>query len=247
MELDRTEPPDPLEPPGPLPRDRLAAFLEVCSVALLGTLLAQLALRLVGFDPARILVSADTLFAFLMGDALFTVILIALLQRRRGESLSDLGEGRGLLREILAGLAWLPVLLGVVTVVTAVFAVFFPDWVSKDNPILEMIRQPRDLFYFLITAFVAGGCKEELQRAFALNRFERFLGGGSLGLALWSVFFGLGHVTQGVDNAFKAGALGLVFGILYLRRRSLAAPIACHTAYDLMAILAYWFFLRQGS
>ncbi len=244
MELDRTEPPDPLAPPGPFPVDRLIAFVEVCAVAVLGTFLAQLGLTLVGLPPARILAGADTLFAFLMADATLTVTLIVLLQHRRGESLSTLGKGGGTVREVLAGLAWLPALFAVVAVVSSLFAVFLPDWVSSDNPVLELIQQPRDLFYFLITAFVAGGCKEELQRAFALNRFERFLGGGAVGLLFWSVFFGLGHLTQGVDNASKAGALGLVFGFLYLRRRSLAAPIACHTAYDLIAILAYWFLLR---
>ncbi len=244
MELEPTEPLEPLEPPGPLPLDRIVAFFEVCAVAVLGTLLAQLALPPLGLDPRRILDGSETLFAFLMADAAVTLALIALLQRARGESLSTLGKSGGRWREILAGLAWLPVLLGVVTVVTGIFAVFFPEWVASENPVLDLIRQPRDLLFFLITAFVAGGCKEEIQRAFALNRFERFLGGGRLGLAIWSVFFGVGHVTQGLDNACKAGALGLVLGILYLRRRSLAAPIACHTAYDLMAILVYWFLLH---
>lgn len=239
------EPPDPFAPPGPPWGDRLFAFFEVCSVAVLGSILAQLAALVLGLDPARILAGADTLFVFLMMDATLTLGLIFFFQWLRCERLSSLGVGKGNLREVLAGLAWLPILLAVVAAVTIFFAVFLPDWVSTENPVMDLIREPRDLLYFLITAFVAGGFKEEFQRAFALNRFERFLGGGSLGLALWSVFFGLGHVNQGVDNAFKAGALGLVFGVLYLRRRSLAAPVACHAAYDVIAILAYWFLLRQ--
>jgi membrane protease YdiL (CAAX protease family) len=46
-----------------------------------------------------------------------------------------------------------------------------------------------------------------------------------------------------VDNAVAAGLLGLLFGILYLRRGSLTGPIAAHAAYNLLTLAVYWTFV----
>ena len=40
---------------------------------------------------------------------------------------------------------------------------------------------------FVLLVMIAGGVREELQRAFLLHRFEQRLGGGSIGLALTSI------------------------------------------------------------
>ena len=55
---------------------------------------------------------------------------------------------------------------------------------------------------------VAGGLREEVQRAFILHRFERHLGGAAIGLVVFSVAFGLGHLVQGRDAAVITGLLG---------------------------------------
>jgi membrane protease YdiL (CAAX protease family) len=61
-----------------------------------------------------------------------------------------------------------------------------------------------------------------------------------LGLIVWSLAFGAGHYVQGVHITI-ATIYGFVFGILYLLRGSLIAPIVAHAAYDTMALLIYWF------
>ena len=72
---------------------------------------------------------------------------------------------------------------------------------------------------------IAGGVREEIQRAFILHRFSVWLGGGSLGVVIGSIAFGAGHLVQGYDAALATGLLGVFWGIVYLRRRSVVAPI----------------------
>ena len=79
---------------------------------------------------------------------------------------------------------------------------------------------------------MAGGVREELQRAFLLQRFERHLGGAVVGVVVLSVAFGLGHLLQGWDAAIATGALGAFWAIVYLRRRSSVAPIISHAGFN---------------
>ena len=65
-----------------------------------------------------------------------------------------------------------------------------------------------------------------------------------LGLILWSFAFGAGHYLQGLQGAAAAGLFGLLFGIVYLARGSLVAPIVAHGSYDTAALLGYWFIKR---
>jgi membrane protease YdiL (CAAX protease family) len=109
-----------------------------------------------------------------------------------------------------------------------------------------MIHSPRQLVLFIFAALVAGGVKEELQRAFILRRFQRRLGGAGVGLIVWSLAFGAGHYLQGVLGIFAATVYGFIFGALYLMRGNLVGPITAHAAYDTAVVLLYWFFLAKS-
>ena len=60
---------------------------------------------------------------------------------------------------------------------------------------------------------IAGGVREEIQRGFVLRRFEQYLGGGAIGLVVFSVLFGLGHLEQGRDVALATAVLGAFWGV----------------------------------
>lgn len=226
--------------------DRLMAGFEVLLVAITGDLLVvPLVLVTGGFRSAEILESAVVFTLLLVVKASATLALVLLLLKSRGERLGDLGWRRLKPRgEIVLGLAAVPLLFLLVGVTGLTFQEFFPQWVTEINPMLEMLRTRGDILLFVFTSIYVGGLQEEVQRAFILYRFERFLGGSVLGLILWSFFFGLGHAVQGVDNAFKAALLGLFFGILYLRRRDLTSPITAHAAYNVTTVLAYWLWMK---
>ena len=105
------------------------------------------------------------------------------------------------------------------------------------NPLEQMLGRPRDIWLFALVSIVAGGIREETQRAFLLHRFEVWLGGGTVGLVVTSVAFGFGHLIQGVDAAVATALLGAFWGMVYLRRRSTVAPMVSHAGFDLLQIV----------
>ena len=109
----------------------------------------------------------------------------------------------------------------------------------KRNPLEALVRTPRDLWWFGLVLIIAGGVREELQRAFLLRRFEQWLGGAQVGLIVTSLAFGAGHVTQGRDAAIVIGGLGAFWGFVYLRRRSVVAPIVSHSCFNLLEIVQF--------
>jgi len=92
---------------------------------------------------------------------------------------------------------------------------------------------------FACVALLAGGVREEVQRAFILTRFERDLGGPIVGLAVTSIAFGAGHALQGWDAALATGLLGAVWGVIYVRRRSAIAPMVSHAGFNSLEIVRY--------
>jgi membrane protease YdiL (CAAX protease family) len=101
-----------------------------------------------------------------------------------------------------------------------------------ENPLEALLATRAGFVAFLVVVFVAGGLREELQRAFVLHRFEQHLGGRAAGLAVTSLAFGLGHTIQGWDAAIVIGVLGLAWGLLYYSRRSAVAGIVNHAFFD---------------
>ncbi len=101
------------------------------------------------------------------------------------------------------------------------------------NPLQDLMNGPRNAAIFAIVVVVAGGVREEIQRAFVLHRFDVWLGGGTVGLIVGSIAFGAGHLVQGYDAAIATGLLGLFWGFVYLRRRSVIAPIVSHSGFNL--------------
>jgi membrane protease YdiL (CAAX protease family) len=97
-----------------------------------------------------------------------------------------------------------------------------------ENPFETMARSPEGAIVLLLVAVIAGGVREEVQRAFLLHRFRQDLGGAMNGLILTSAAFGLGHVVQGWDAAIVTGLLGAFWATLYLTRASLLPAMVSH-------------------
>ena len=108
----------------------------------------------------------------------------------------------------------------------------------ETNPLEEMASGGvANVLAFGVVGILAGGVREELQRAFMLRRFEQHLGGARVGVLVLSVAFGLGHFVQGWDAAITTGVLGAVWAVLYLRRRSSVAPIVSHAGFNSLEVL----------
>jgi membrane protease YdiL (CAAX protease family) len=107
------------------------------------------------------------------------------------------------------------------------------------NPLEALVRTPREAWLFVLVVIVPAGLREELQRAFLLRRFELWLGGATFGLVATSIAFGALHLLQGVDATIVTGALGAFWGIIYLRRRSVIAPLVSHSGFNLVQTLQF--------
>jgi membrane protease YdiL (CAAX protease family) len=189
-----------------------------------------------------LLKNANLLSAHLLLESAITFLILAALLRLHGESVRSLGiQWESWKRNVLLGLALVPILFSINGVVIFVFRSYLPRYYSEHNPLIENLHTPQQLALFIFSALVAGGIKEEMQRAFIVNRFRTYLGGAWVGLLLWSIAFGAGHYVQGVQGIVIASMYGFLFGVIYLRSGSLIAPITAHAAYDTVAILAFWF------
>jgi membrane protease YdiL (CAAX protease family) len=183
--------------------------------------------------------SLNFVVALSLGDTLLLIIFMVWLMREHGESPRDLWLGtRSSIREAGLGLLMVPALvLGVGLLLNALrlVAPFLRN--VPTNPLEQLATNPRDAAILLLVAVVAGGVREELQRAFLLRRFEQHLGGAGVGLGVLSVGFGLGHYVQGWDAVITTGVLGAVWAWLYLKRRNSVAAMVSHSAFNALEIV----------
>jgi membrane protease YdiL (CAAX protease family) len=230
--------------------DRLQAFFEVLLLSgIVSSFLASLIFAALNRKKMDLMAaSAMSLSAFILLESAITFLILLVILKAHRETLSGLG-----LRWIrwksnfYIGLVCAPFLLIVNGFIALIFRNFLPDYYLEQNPLMESIRTPLQLGLFIVTALIAGGIKEELQRAFIIRRFSRYLGGAGLGLLIWSFAFGAGHFVQGAQGIVTATIYGLIFGLLYLIRGSLVGPIVAHGAYDTLALLLFWFCSNKHS
>jgi membrane protease YdiL (CAAX protease family) len=228
-------------PSEPHRAERLASLTEVIVCSGLPTqLLLALALQAIGWSPltAEGALSLRYVATISLLDTLIVVALVWLFLRGRGERPPGvLFAGERHLREALVGLGTVPAIvlsiagLGVLLRETAPWLHNVPD-----NPLAALLRTPRDIAAFAVVVVVAGGVREEVQRAFVLHRFRQHLGGASVGLVIFSLAFGLGHIVQGYDAAILTALLGFIWGWMFLRRGSIVAPMVSHSLFNLLEV-----------
>lgn len=209
---------------------------SIGEVVLCSGLPTQLALtgaaRLGGLSPltAEGNLSLAFIAAVSLGDTVLLAALVVWLLRRRGESVRGVLAGRRPhAREIAIGLLLAPLLLVFIASTMWLLRSLFPQLRNvPDNPLEAMARTLGGAAVLMVVSVIAGGVREEVQRAFLLHRFRTDLGGPVTGLILTSVGFGLGHVLQGWDAMIVTGLLGAFWGIVYLWRGSITAGVVSH-------------------
>ena len=174
-----------------------------------------------------------------LADTVVLVALMVALTRAHGQSATALWLGsRSVRRETLVGVLLIPVVFLGVVVLLNVLRLSAP-WLHNvpQNPLEHLAGTASEAAMFAMVAIVAGGIREELQRAFLLRRFEQHLGGAMVGVIVLNVAFGFAHQLQGWDVAITTGALGAFWAVVYLRRRSSVAPIVSHAGFNALEIL----------
>jgi membrane protease YdiL (CAAX protease family) len=221
----------------PLPAPpRWLAALQVILVCGIPTQIFAAAVLVFGakmpLDPNDISLEFIATVSFV--DTAIVAILIRLFLSSSGERSSDVFIGsRSVRGEVLRGVLLLPVVfLGVTAVVLTIRTI--APWMHnvEKSPFEAFVNSPLDAAIFLVVVVLAGGVREELQRAFILHRFEQRLGGIKLGLVLFTLAFGAFHLDQGLDIALAISLLGFFWGVTYIKRRSAILPMANHASFN---------------
>jgi len=220
---------------------RIIALLEVLICSDYPTQLAVgTTFRSLGFKPytAPGALNASYVVGASIADTILLLGLILLFLYSHGERPRDVFVGRtSTLRELVLGvLLIVPVLMLAGLILLTIQRVAPYLHTVAVNPLQSLLSSRRAAWMFALMVIIAGGIREELQRAFLLHRFEMWLGGGTVGLIVTSAAFGIGHLLQGADAAIATGVLGAFWGLVYLRRRSAVAPIVSHSGFDLLQI-----------
>src|SRR5262245_59824301 len=183
------------EPERPTRTERVMALLEVvmCSGYPTQFALAQTFTAL-GYGAFGADGSLDLHYVVYvsLSDTLLMLGLIALFLSVHHEHPRDLFIGvRSVVAEAIFGipLIFLALTIGIVTI--QLLRAVAP-WLqtTPENPFQGLIEGVNDIVLFVILVFVAGGIREEVQRAFLLRRFERWLGGTTVGVVVTSLSFG---------------------------------------------------------
>ncbi len=173
------------------------------------------------------------------------VAVIWTLLRSHEERFEDLGLSGPFLK---AAFVWGPLVAAVVFLFVNVVlgsvlrALGTP---ARPESLQRLFRNPREAPLWIFLAVVGGGFTEELIRAFILTRFDRVLGriGLAIAMVVDSAVFGISHLYQGVTGAVQSGITGLLFALIFLKRRRVADSMVVHALFDLFGIaLAYFLY-----
>jgi len=234
--------PAPELPPPPRPRPTWPTWVEIllCSGYPTQLLVGQ-TLILAGITPLLPNGSLSSTFVFLLSmidTVLLLGLIVALLWRRGERPVEVFFGGRPLLPEVGAGILSFPFVIGVMIAWMLAIQRFQPRLHNvPDNPLEGFIGTGVSLWMFFTVVIVAGGVREELQRAFLLHRFRGDLGQPWLGLFITSLAFGMGHTLQGYDAAIVTGTLGAIWGAMYLTRRGALAGMVSHSLFNSAELL----------
>ena len=182
--------------------------------------------------------------------ALASVATGAALIAIRKESWRDYGlRAGGDARFVLsrAGEVWILTYVTAFAVIGLATALGYPPTES-----VVLTQQPETLPGFLLDivfgVWIAAAIGEELIfRGFLLTKFTNLFGGGRLALVLavlaQAVWFGAGHVSQGVGGMIMAGAIGAALGTYFLTRgrRALLPLIIAHGLINTVTVTIHFF------
>jgi len=224
---------------------RLMALAEVTLCSGFPTQLGLISLlSLFGYTPSDAAgqLSISYIIVLSFADTIVVLLLVwSLMEAHNERPVATFVGKRPIAKEVALGIGLVPIALIITATVFGIIRQAAP-WLHNvpKNPLEALIQSPTTAILFTVVAVIAGGFREEVQRAFILNRFEQHLGGSTIGLVVFSVAFGLGHLVQGQDAALVTGLLGAFWGIVYLKRRSVVAPIFSHAIFNIVEIqIAY--------
>jgi membrane protease YdiL (CAAX protease family) len=246
------------------------ALLEVCLCSGVPTqLLVAGALALTGLQAGADGQLTLRLLTYVTGlDTVLLVGLVLSLLTIGGESPRGVLLGsRPIPGEILRGFGLLPWVF-LLFATTAVALARWAPGLFTPNPFATLASTRIEFVLFAAVAIIAGGLREEIQRAFILHRCEQRLGGAIgaigalvgvpvpqrwerrlgavLGVIGFGLLFGVMHYLQGWSAVIITALLGTLWNLVYLARRSVVAPMVSHASFNLIEVIGFGLVASAG-
>ena len=189
-----------------------------------------------------------SLYILMVG--VFTFLLVYYLLKLTNENFGSLGFNRNRLgKQIAIGTLFGIGIFALDTfLISPILEAVLPNAAAEGENIKYLFSR---LYYIPILLFMGifkGGFLEELWRIFVLTRFEKAFKTAGLIFALifFSGMFGLGHAYQGTSGIISTAIIGLLNGLVYLRKRNAMEAVTAHAVFDVIA-LTLGFILYYGK
>jgi membrane protease YdiL (CAAX protease family) len=194
---------------------------------------------------------ALSLFAVRQGQLSFVLVATATILRdlglvslilfflwHNGEPAACLGwVRRGLGRELLLGsVLFVPFTLGAALLERLLLWAGLTAPATPLPSFLEAQGTAQAALAVLLVTVVALA-EETIFRGYLLLRLQAVVRNTGAAVLLSSTIFAIGHGYEGSAGLGTVGVMGAVFALVYLWRRSLAAPIAMHFLQDFLGIV----------
>lgn len=194
---------------------------------------------------------ALSLFLIKQGNISFMLTAVATILRdlsllslilfflwRNNESVRHIGWTLlNLRREIILGvLLFVPIFFGAAALDSILAAIGFSS-PSTPLPSLEPSRSALEMLTAVVLVTVVALTEETIFRGYLMLRFKIVFGSSLWSVLLSAFIFSLGHGYEGTAGVVTVGALGVVFSLVYIWRKSLIAPITMHFLQDFVSIV----------
>jgi CAAX protease family protein len=173
--------------------------------------------------------------------ALLVILSVTLLLRLSQEKYVDIGFTKGnILKQLRNGFLFGGLIFILDTfLISPIIEAILPDTSAQGIDMGKLFSNTSYAIVFLFIGLFKGGLSEELWRVFILTRFEKLLGKAGLiiALILSSLMFGIGHLYQGLSGMISISIIGLLYALVYLRKRLILEAICAHSMENIISIV----------
>lgn len=178
-----------------------------------------------------------TAIASIARDLALVSLILFFLWRNR-EAIASIGwTSRGLLKEVALGiLLFVPLFFGSAWLDRLLQSIGFSA-PATPLPAVPANQGFGEIILALLLVIVVAIAEETIFRGYLILRFEDLIKSPFWSVILSALIFSLGHGYEGTSGVVTVGAIGAVFAIVYLWRRSLVAPSVMHFLLDFLSIV----------
>jgi membrane protease YdiL (CAAX protease family) len=107
----------------------------------------------------------------------------------------------------------------------------------KPLPSFLGVKNLEDIILAPLLVVVVALAEETIFRGYLLLRFRALTSSPTISVLLSAAIFSIGHGYEGSAGVITVGVMGVVFGVIYLWRQSLVAPMVLHFLQDFIGIV----------